>query len=136
MEEKPLKYAEDQLREKLEKEGWEVLHKGWPDFACLNSKGEMLFIEVKAYKGEMLKKEQHRILTSMAKLGLNCFKWTPDGLFERISPSTPFIEPKPLKDRDPEDRRRLSKEARLARYSPEEQAQILLDEANGKTRYY
>jgi len=132
---KPLKSAEEQLREKLEKEGWEVLHKGWPDFACINSKGEIIFIEVKAYKGEMLKREQHKILTSLAKLGLNCFKWTPDSDFERILPTTPIIYPI-KKDRDQNDRRKLTREARLAKYTPEEQTKILLAEANGEKIYY
>ena len=86
---KPLKNAEEQLRDLSEKEGWEVIHKGWPDFACIRD-GEMMFVEVKGYKGEMLKKHQHYLMTNLAKVGLKCFKWTPNGGFEQIPPDTPF----------------------------------------------
>ena len=86
---KPLKNAEEKLREQLEGDGWVVVHKGWPDFACIRN-GEMIFIEVKGYKGEMLSKEQHYILTNLAKLGLDCFKWESADGFERITASTPM----------------------------------------------
>jgi len=89
---KPLKTAEEELREILEVDGWNVVHKGWPDFACVRD-GNMMFVEVKRYKGEMLKKEQHYILTNLARLGLNCYKWTPVDGFERIEPDRPYIAP-------------------------------------------
>ncbi len=85
-----LKSAEEKLRALMKKDGWEVIHKGWPDFACVRD-GEMLFIEVKGYRGEMLKEHQHFILTNLAKLGLNCYKWTPDGGFEQILADMPFV---------------------------------------------
>jgi len=84
-----LKRAEQQLKEQLENEGWEVVHRGWPDFACVRN-GQMIFVEVKGYHGEMLRKQQHFILTNMAKLGLDCFKWTPDIGFERITETYSF----------------------------------------------
>ena len=97
---KQLKQAEEQLRELLEGQGWKVVHKGWPDFACIRD-GEMMFVEVKGYKGEMLKKHQHFILTNLAKLGLKCYKWTPAGGFEQILGTTPFIEPPKKKELEP-----------------------------------
>lgn len=121
---KSLKTAEMKLREKLEVEGWLVVHKGWPDFVCVKD-DEMIFVEVKNYKGEMLKKEQHYILTNLAKLGLNCFKWTPDVGFERITPSTPLI---PL---DKQKTRRLTLEEKMARLSPEDRKRIEEDESKG-----
>lgn len=127
---KALKTAEIQLREQLESEGWEVTHKGWPDFACVKD-GEMMFVEVKGYRGEMLKKEQHYILTNLAKLGLNCYKWIPDVGFERITPVTPFVEP----PKNPKGHR-LTPEERWNRLSPESQEKIKRDEAAGKTWYY
>lgn len=128
---KALKTAEMQLRELLEKDGWEVTHRGWPDFACVRN-GEMMFVEVKAYRGEMLKKEQHYILTNMAKLGLDCYKWTPDTGFERITHSTRLVEPTKKK----RGGRRLTQEEKWNRLSPELQEQIKKDEAEGKTWYY
>ena len=86
---KPLKSAEEQLKILMEAEGWDVIHKGWPDFACIRD-GEMMFIEVKGYKGEMLKKHQHHLMTNLAKIGLNCYKWTPNGGFEQMLGDTPF----------------------------------------------
>ncbi len=86
---KPLENAEEQLRDLAEKDGWEVIHKGWPDFACIRD-GEMMFVEVKGYKGEMLKKHQHHLMTNLAKIGLDCYKWTPNGGFEQILGDTPF----------------------------------------------
>jgi hypothetical protein len=136
MNSKPLKTAEEQMKEKLEGDGWEVIHKGWPDFACIKSDGEMIFVEVKAYRGDMLKKEQHFILTSLARLGLNCFKWTPDGGFEKITPATPYLSPARQNNRDPQDRRRLTRDAKLSRYTKEEQDDILRREANGETVYF
>lgn len=128
---KPLRTAETQLREKLESEGWKVTHRGWPDFACVRD-GEMMFVEVKTYRGEMLKKEQHYILTNLAKLGLNCYKWTPNGGFERVTPSTLLVEP----TRKKRGGRRLTQKEKWNRLSPEDQEQIRKDEANGKTWYY
>lgn len=128
---KPLKTAEMQLRQQLEAEGWTVLHKGWPDFACVRG-NDMMFIEVKNYRGEMLKQEQHYILTQLAKLGLNCAKWTPDGGFERITSSTPMPV---IKKNTKERGRRLSLEERLSQLPTEEREQITKDEAEGKRWY-
>ena len=129
---KPLKTAETQLREILEKDGWTITHKGWPDFACVRN-GEMMFVEVKKYKGEMLKTHQHYILTNLAKLGLDCYKWTPNGGFERITPATPQIVEKPKRKKSGQP---LTKEYRWSRLSLEEQKQISSAEADGKTWYY
>lgn len=124
---KALKTAETQLREQLEKDGWEVVHKGWPDFACIKD-GAMMFVEVKNYKGDMLKKQQHYILTHLAKLGLTCYKWTPNEGFEKISPATPYVEPiKSYRGKH----KRLTVEEKFARLSPEEQQRIKDDEAHG-----
>ena len=127
---KPLENAEAKLREQLERKGWKVLHKGWPDFVCVKD-DNMMFIEVKSYKGQMLKREQHLILTSLAKLGLNCYKWTPDVGFQRITPVTPFVEP----PKNPK-RRRLTDEERWNRLSPETQKDIRDKEAKGIVCYY
>lgn len=125
---KPLKTAEMELREKLEGEGWVVTHKGWPDFACVRG-GEMMFVEVKGYRGEMLKEQQHYILTNLARLGLDCYKWSPDCGFEQITPSTPMPKTKR------KGRKRPTLEEKLAHLSPEEREHIENLEAEGKTVY-
>ena len=131
---KPLETAEKQLRNKLEAEGWKVIHKGWPDFACIRD-GEMIFVEVKNYRGEMLKEEQHYMLTNLAKLGLNCYKWTPDGEFEQITPSTPM--PIIKKNTEGGIRRRLTYEEKFARLSPEEKKleRKLIEEDEAKVKF-
>ena len=130
---KPLKSTEGQLKEKLEGEGWKVVHKGWPDFACVRN-GEMMFVEVKKYRGEMLKREQHYILTTLAKLGLNCYKWTPGNGFEQIMPDLPFVIPD-KKIRKTRSYHKLTVEEKLARLSPERQEEIRRLEEQGKTIY-
>ncbi|KKM26883.1 hypothetical protein LCGC14_1580290 [marine sediment metagenome] len=126
---KALQTAEMQLREKLEGDGWRVTHRGWPDFACVRD-GEMIFVEVKRYRGENLKKDQHYILTNLAKLGLDCFKWSPDNGFEQISATTPM----PITGRHRGKLgKRLTWEERLAKLSPKRQEEILADKAKGIT---
>ena len=127
-----LKSAEAQLKEQLVKEGWTVKHRGWPDFACIRG-DEMIVIEVKGFRGEMLSEDQHYILTNLAKLGVNCFKWTPDGGYERITEVTQLPKIEPRKDKKG---RRLTPEERWGRLSPEEQERIKKDESEGKTRYW
>lgn len=130
---KPLRFAETQLREKLEREGWKVIHQGWPDFVCIRNE-ETIFVEVKNYRGQMLKKEQHFILTHLAKLGLSCYKWTPDSDFEKIEKSTPMS----VSDRKRAKftGKRLTFEEKLARLwsqlSPEEREQYEKDKAAGR----
>uniref|UniRef100_A0A6H2A3E5 Putative VRR-NUC domain-containing protein n=1 Tax=viral metagenome TaxID=1070528 RepID=A0A6H2A3E5_9ZZZZ len=128
---KQLKNAETQLRELLEKDGWRVTHKGWPDFACVRD-GEMMFVEVKGYRGEMLRKEQHFILTNLAKLGLDCFKWTPDVGFQEITPTTPL----PTKSSNNPIRRKLTDVERWNRLTPEQQEYAEKMKTEGKPYYY
>ncbi len=127
---KPLETAEMQLRDKLEREGWKVVHKGWPDFTCVRN-GEIMFVEVKGYRGEMLRKEQHYILTNLAKLGLPCYKWTPDGGFEEITPSTPM----PIAKKKRVGVRRLTLEEKLARLSPGAREQYEKDKGTDREWY-
>lgn len=122
---KPLETAEKQLRNKLEKEGWVVTHKGWPDFVCVKD-SEMMFVEVKGYRGDKLKKEQHYVLTNLSKLGLNCFRWDPNSGFEQILPTTPAPE-----IRKSNQKPRLTWEEKLALRPPERQKEILDDKAKG-----
>ena len=86
---KPLNEAEGKLFETLTKDGWEILTRGWPDFACFKG-GKLMLIEIKLLRSHSLKKEQHRILITFAKLGLDCFRWSPDVGFERITAATPM----------------------------------------------
>ncbi len=65
------------VREQAEKDGWEVLDKGWPDFLLYNEKeNKVLFIEVKSnlarkkkLTGGELTKEQKLMHHILKRLG-------------------------------------------------------------------
>jgi len=130
--------AEAQLKQTLNDDGWIVYRKGWPDFLCIRQSSkspdskDVMFVEVKNYRGEMLKQQQHLVLTTLAGLGMNCFKWSPDAGFERINANTPL----PVIEKSKRTgRKRLTLEEKIARMTPEEQARLKELEAQGKTVY-
>lgn len=67
--------------------GWEACKRGWPDFFCVNQDGRIALVEVKPRAERALKHEQSVILRALAAYGVPCFRWSPDGGFERIQPS-------------------------------------------------
>lgn len=78
--------AEQQLFKELTAQGWQVTKRGWPDFACF--KGDMVaLIEVKPRRSRHLKRQQYRLMAALAKLGVKCFRWSPDSGFEPITPA-------------------------------------------------
>ena len=95
---KPPNEAEKKLFETLTEDGWEILTQGWPDFACFKD-NKLMLVEVKPLRSHSLKKEQHRILVTFARLGLDCFRWSPDIGFERITAATPM--PPEIESRKP-----------------------------------
>lgn len=85
--------AEKQLYRELTSQGWQVTKRGWPDFACF--KGDNLaLVEVKPRRSRHLKKEQYRLMAALAKLGVKCFRWSPDGGFEPVTPAVRDISPR------------------------------------------
>lgn len=52
---KPKNRRERKVAEEYERDGWEVLHKGWPDFLMVRN-GEIRLIEVKRKQGRETKK--------------------------------------------------------------------------------
>ncbi len=78
--------AERQLFQELISQGWQVTKRGWPDFACY--KGDNLaLIEVKPRRSRRLKRKQYQLMAALAKRGVKCFRWSPDGGFEPITPA-------------------------------------------------
>lgn len=59
------KRHQNRIRKSLERDGWEILRGGWPDFICLKE-GKLRFIEAKNPHGKLtrLQKKVHEILTS------------------------------------------------------------------------
>lgn len=78
--------AEKQLFKELTSQGWEVTKRGWPDFACFNG-DKVALIEVKPNRNQHLKRQQYRLMVALAKLGVKCFRWSPDGGFVPIMPT-------------------------------------------------
>jgi len=88
--------AERQLYRELISQGWSVTKRGWPDFACFKG-NNLALVEVKPKQSRRLKKEQWRLMSALAKLGVKCFRWSPDGGFQPIVPSVPDLSPRQLR---------------------------------------
>lgn len=76
--------AEDCLRNELEEQGWKILKKGWPDFACFRGT-EFMVIEVKSHYSHRLKSEQRKLLLKFAEFGVPSYRWTPDTGLEQVT---------------------------------------------------
>ncbi len=86
----PKNHAERQLFDLLIKEGWAVYRKGWPDFAC-SKEGKFIVVEVKPKRSHRLKRAQHHVMNALVDQGVKAYRWTPDGGFEQVGPSTPTV---------------------------------------------
>lgn len=83
---KPKNKSEAQCYDKLHGDGWTLVKSGWPDFFCVKD-GKIMCVEVKPKKTHSLKTNQKGIMELLASYGVPCFKWTPDGGFEQITPA-------------------------------------------------
>jgi hypothetical protein len=70
--------------DKAKAAGWTATKRGWPDFFCINDKGEFCCVEVKPKESNGLKNNQREIMQHLSRAGIKCYKWTPGGGFERI----------------------------------------------------
>ena len=87
---KPKNPSERQLYDLLTNDGWFVEHKGWPDLACY--KGNLFcVVEVKPKRSHRLKRAQARVMKALSSNGIICYRWSPDGGYERITPAKPTI---------------------------------------------
>ncbi|KKL11231.1 hypothetical protein LCGC14_2547880 [marine sediment metagenome] len=77
-ETRPVNSSEAELYDLMVKGGWRVSKRGWPDFLCVKD-DRIVAIEVKSKRGHRLKGEQRHMMTLLAKLGAECYKWTPAG---------------------------------------------------------
>jgi len=69
--------------ETLVRDGWEVTRRGWPDFAAFRG-DDFLVAEVKRHSRNTLKRSQLDMMQTLARFGVKCYKFTPDGGFERV----------------------------------------------------
>lgn len=96
----PTNPSELELYNLLTKDGWQVTKRGWPDFACFRN-DELVLIEVKPKRSHYLKKTQFGLMMALAKRGVTCLRWTPDGGFQPVEPSFPSIDMIGVKAKDP-----------------------------------
>lgn len=81
---KPKNVAEGLFYDKMNAEGWTLTKQGWPDFFCVNDKGEFCCVEVKPKATHRLKNNQHEVMRYLQQAGVKCYKWTPDAGFQTI----------------------------------------------------
>ena len=77
-ETRPRNLSEAALYDLMVKGGWRVTKRGWPDFLCTKD-DRIVVIEVKPKRGYRLKGHQRHVMNLLAKLGAECYKWTPAG---------------------------------------------------------
>ncbi len=75
--------TERELYNILTNDGYTVVKRGWPDFACLKN-GEIILIEVKPNKDTHLKTSQYKLMKALSDKGIKCFRWSPDMGFQPI----------------------------------------------------
>ncbi len=81
----PRNEAEGAFFLEAKKRGWTITKRGWPDFFCFNEdEGRIAAVEVKPTRDRPLKREQLMVMRMLARHGVPCFKWSPDGGFERV----------------------------------------------------
>jgi hypothetical protein len=76
--------AETQFLDYAVQKGIFATRRGWPDFACFLPDGELIAVEIKRNSRHCLKESQLRIMRALSKFGVPCYRWTPDGGFERV----------------------------------------------------
>ncbi len=87
---RPKNKAEAALFDELTADGWFVTKKGWPDFSCFKN-DRLILVEVKPKRSHALKKMQHQVMLALAERHIPCYRWSPDGGFEPITPSTRHV---------------------------------------------
>ena len=84
----PLKNAaEEAFRVAAGRAGWLVSKRGWPDFICVKG-ARFMAVEVKAVRRRTLKREQLKVMELLAGKGVECFRWSPGGGFQRVGGPT------------------------------------------------
>lgn len=78
--------SEKRAKDILERDGWEVINSGWPDFIAIKKDGTLKFVEVKGHK-DRLHGNQLRVHEILRTLGLEV---------EVMQFGTPGLEPVPL----------------------------------------
>ena len=81
---RPNNEAEGLFFDKMRKAGWSLTKRGWPDFFCVNDKGDICCVEVKPTGAQRLKNNQAQVMRALSAAGIKCYKWAPDTGFTSI----------------------------------------------------
>lgn len=81
---KPKNEAEAACFDVLTRLGWKPTKRGWPDYFCVNG-DDICAVEVKPRKSHRLKRNQLAVMGLLARQGIKCFMWSPDGGFEDVT---------------------------------------------------
>jgi len=76
--------AEGQFYEAAEGMGWLPTKAGSPDFFCVGQDGTIALVVVMPNATSRLRREQLRVMKSIAAAAVPCFRWSPDVGFERF----------------------------------------------------
>ena len=79
----PKNEAERRCYLKLQKEGWVISKRGWPDFFCMRD-GKIIVVEVKRSNQKYLRAHQYEVMQALSGFGVECFLWTPANGFTPI----------------------------------------------------
>jgi len=86
----PKNPAELELYQLMTEQSWDVVRRGWPDFACFRGE-ELILVEVKPKRSHLLKRSQYRLMSALTQRGIKCYQWTPDEGFKPIVPTMPCL---------------------------------------------
>ena len=79
----PRNASELELYRLMTNGGFDVVRRGWPDFACFRD-DELCLVEVKPDRDTHLKRSQYRLMKALVDRGIKCYRWSPDVGFQSI----------------------------------------------------
>jgi len=83
---RPKNTAEGAFFDFAKQRGLNVSKRGWPDFFCWTSEGEIVVVEVKPTARRGPKANQLLVLKTLAAAGIPCFLWDPESGLRPIDP--------------------------------------------------
>lgn len=101
---RPKNIAEGAFFDLAAKDGWEVTHRGWPDFFV--RKGDRIAaVEVEPSASRTLRDDKREVMAVLAEHGIPTYQWSPDGGFARLE-----LGGRGGSNVDPEQRQRTNNE--------------------------
>lgn len=102
---RPKNVAEGAFFDLATANGWQMTHRGWPDFFVLKG-GTVAAVEVQPSASRSLGADKRSVMEALAEHGIPTYEWSPDGGFKRIE----SMGGKGGEDDCPEERQRINSE--------------------------